>query len=208
MKSIQKQKSGFALIEMVVALALFSVIILGVVSLVGNIFTASTRQSNLLSDEDQGRKVAFQIINELRNAQSGNDGSYSLNQAGDQQLIFFTGSTASTNVSRVRYYLSSGSLYRGVITPSGNPLGYTGAEVSNLVQRNVANGATPLFYYYDGNYNASTNNTPLVQPVNLTQVKFIKLNLMIYNKAGVTQTATYTITASGAIRNLKTNLGN
>jgi hypothetical protein len=44
-------------------------------------------------------------------------------------------------------------------------------------------------------------------PVNATQVKFVKVNLQIYNKAGITNKNTYTITASAAIRNLKTNLG-
>ena len=53
---------------------------------------------------------------------------------------------------------------------------------------------------------ASTQSS-LAQPVNVTQVKFVKINLQIYNKAGVKNTNTYTVTAGAAIRNLKTNLG-
>ncbi|MEJ0021476.1 MAG: hypothetical protein WDN47_02725 [Candidatus Doudnabacteria bacterium] len=76
----------------------------------------------------------------------------------------------------------------------------------NLVQKDVANGANPIFYYYDGTYSGVVEN-PLVQPLNVTAVKLVKINLTIFKKAGVGSSGTYTETASGAIRNLKTNLG-
>jgi hypothetical protein len=79
--------------------------------------------------------------------------------------------------------------------------------VSVKVLDNVANGVNPVFYYFDDSYIGSSSQASLAQPVNPTQVRFVKVLLQIPNKAGVLNTNTYTITAGGAVRILKTNLG-
>ncbi len=200
---------GFTLIELLVSLAIFTVLSLGVIGLVAFIFTGSNQQANLITDTDQGRRIAFSITTELRNAVASQNGSYPINTAGDQQLIFFSNVDNDSQIERVRYYLQSGKMYRGVIDPTGSPPVYVvGNEVSKAIQNDVANGgATPLFYYYTDTYNGTTN-TPLTQPINVTNVRFIKLNLQIFNKAGVKNTSFYTVTSGAAIRNLKTNLAN
>ena len=198
--------SGFTLIEVIASIFIFSMIIVGITSLVSGILTNSNQQTNLLANNDSAQQAAFTITKELRNAATSATGAYALTDAEDQQLIFFTNSGGTVN--RVRYYLQSGALYKGTTKPSGSPLTYNlGQEVSVLVQKNVANAATPLFYYYDGNYNGVAGAS-LTQPVNVTAVKLIKINLMIYKKLTAVSTGTYTVTASGSIRNLKTNLGN
>lgn len=199
------KSGGFTLIETIVAIFAFAIIMLGLVALVSQMYTGSQNQSGLLADTDQARKTAFNLVNELRNAQSSSGGAFALDTAGDQNLIFYS-KNPSGKVDRLRYYLQNGALYRGVIQYDGS--GYPpAAEATALVQRNVANGAQPLFYYYDGDYTGSSTQTSLAQPVNVTAVKYVKLNLRIFNKAGVANTNTYTITAGGTVRSLKTNLG-
>lgn len=197
-------KNGFTLIELVVSIAIFSVIGLGTILLVSNLFTNSNQQSGLLADTGQARKLSFQMMNELRNSTTGANGAYALDTAGDQQLTFYSNSDSDAALERIRYYVSNGKLYKGVTEPTGNSYNLAN-EVSTVVQNNLANGATPIFYYYDGSYNGTTNNF-LTQPVNTTAVKLIKLNLQVYNKAGVKKTNFYTITGSATIRNVKTNL--
>jgi hypothetical protein len=110
-------------------------------------------------------------------------------------------------VDRIRYYVSDGKLYKGVTKPTGSPAAYDlDTETVTLQQSDVANGSDPLFYYYDDSYNGVTDN-PLSSPVSVTAVKFVKMNLAIYKRGRAGSTATYNVTASGAIRNLKTNLG-
>jgi prepilin-type N-terminal cleavage/methylation domain-containing protein len=207
MKNKQKQ-FGFTLIEMLAAIFIFSLIGSGIVVLIGNFFTKARQQNLILSDFDQARKLSLTFTSELRNANYGNDGSYPLNQAGDTQVIFYSATGGNTAiVNRIRYYLTGTTLYKGVITPTGSPLTYNVAnEVVTTVQSNLANGATPVFYYYDGNYGGT--GSALAQPINLNAVKFVKINLMILNQAGIKNTSTSNITAGGAIRNIKTNLGN
>lgn len=199
--------AGFTLIEMLVAIAIFVIVSVGLVALVSNVFISSSRQSNLLADSDQARKLAFNIINELRNAAVSSTGAYALATADNQTLTFYSNIDSDAGVERVRYFAQNGKLYKGVLEPVGDPLTYNPAnEKIFVVQNNLANGINPLFYYYDGAYDG-VNGSALSQPVSVTAVKFIKLDLKVYNTGGVTNTNFYTVTASGSIRNLKENLG-
>ena len=203
---IKKRAEGFTLIEVIISTAIFSMIAVGIVALVSSILSSSNRQSNLLSDNDQTRKLEFAIIKELRNAKQAADGAYALNTASAQQLIFFTDNSGT--LDRINYFIQNGVMKKGVTHPSGNPPIYNlGNETVTTVQNDVANGANPIFNYYDDTYNGVTGNA-LTQPVNVTNVKFINISLSVFKKGGVSNTGTYTVSAGGAIRNLKTNLGN
>lgn len=199
---------GFTLIETIVSIALFVVLALGVISLVSIMLTTVRQQGGLLADSDSARKVAFRIISEFRNAGASSTGAYALDTADNQTLIFYSNIDGGADVERVRYYMSNGSLYRGVIKPTGSPLAYNGgSEVTTEIQKNIANGANSLFYYYDGSYNGVTDNY-LTQPVNVTLVRYIKIKMLVYNKAGVKNQTSYSVTVGGAIRGIKDNLGN
>ncbi len=212
MNTVKKKltvKKGFTLIEMIIGIVIFVVLSLGVVALVSNVLVSSNTQSTLLANSDQARKVGTGLMNELRNAQVSSTGAYPLDTAGDQTLIFYSNIDGGSDMERVRYYVQNGKLYKGVIKASGNPLTYNPAnETSAAVQDNLANGAGPLFYYYDGTYEGTSTQVSLVQPVSVTQVKFVKLDLKVYNKGGVANNNFYSVTASGSIRNLKDNLAN
>jgi Tfp pilus assembly protein PilV len=202
-----KSGAGFTLIEIIVVVFGFSLIIWGLIGLYSGIFTLSNQQSGLLSDADQARNLAFQIAFELRNGQTGSNGAYVLDTAASQQIIFYANIDATPAVERVRYFVQNSQLWKGITQYNGSTYN-TSTETTYIVQKDLANSSsTPVFYYYDGSYTGSSTQSSLAQPVNQVQVKFIKVNLQIYDKAGVKNTNTYTVTASAAIRNLKTNLG-
>jgi len=201
-------QSGFTIIEMTVVIFGFTLIIWGLVGLYSNIFTFSNQQSGLLSDAEAARNVTFNIVGQLRNAQTGQNGAYPLDTAGTSTIIFYGTTGNSSNVQRIRYYEQSGKLYEG-LTNYNNGSYNTSTELSTMVLQDLANNSsTPLFYYYTGAYIGSSTQASLSQPVSVTAVTFVNVQLPIYNKAGVKNSNTYTVTASAAIRNLKTNLGN
>ena len=205
----KKQPRGFTLVETLVVIFIFSIIMAGVTLLLRDILKNSAQQPLSLEVVDQARLVIFNFTNELRNATAGNDGSYPLNQAGDTQIILYStyGSATSTQVNRIRYYVSGTTLYKGTIAPSGNPQSYNPAseKIASLIT-NLSNANTPVFYYYDGNYTGTS--TPLVQPINVNNVKFVAINLILPKQDVRDATTTFAITAGGTIRNIKTNLGN
>ncbi len=204
--TVRASQKGFTIIEMVVVIGIFGLISVGLIALVSGVLVQGTRQGTSLADTDQARRVSLRLNQELRNAEYSDSGAYPLNTADNQQIIFFSNVDNDTDIERVRYYVQNGALYRGEVQPSGSPVTYnTANEVSRVVQNNVANGSNPIFYYYNENYDGTTGNA-LTQPVNVTQVTFVKLNLTIYNKAS-TKNTTYSVTGGSSIRSIKTNLG-
>lgn len=206
--SYHGSEDGFTLVEIVVAISLFALVGVLIVTLMSNILAGSNKQQVLLSDTDQARKISSQFTSEIRNAVTSNTGGYALEEATDTEIIFYSNVDKDNLIERVRYYLQNGIMYRGIVEPTGSPLSYNSAnEATSIIQRDVVNNSsTPVFYFYDGTYNGS--GTALTNPVNVTLVKFVKINLQIANKSGLSTTNYYTITSGGAIRNLKTNLGN
>jgi len=203
-RTSRKTEHGFTIIEVIVSVFIFTVLSYGIVLLMSSLFTGYNKQSQLLSDTDLARKTATSFTNLLRGATTGSDGSYALNSAGDQQIIFFS-DAGSLTVNRYRFFMSGTTLKEGVIVPSGNFYNPV-TEVVTTVQTDLANGSSPVFYYYDGNFGGT--GSQLAQPVNVTQVRFAKINLVITNKAGQTGAGNFTISSGAAVRNLKNNLGN
>jgi prepilin-type N-terminal cleavage/methylation domain-containing protein len=206
------KQNGFTLIEMVVTISIFTVLIFGVSAILNNIFSNSKHQLLSMSNIDQARLALSTFTNEIRNATTGSDGSYPLNQAGDSQIIFFSNFKTGPNgypsvVERIRYYVSGDTLYKGVVLPAGSPSTYNlSFESISSVVSGISTLSAPAFYYYDGNYDGSTSS--LSQPVNINQVRFVKINLMVLNQITPADTSAFPITAGAAIRAIKDNLGN
>ena len=203
-------RRGFTIIEMLVTIVVFGMVMGVTAFLLRLIFMNATTNPNALNAIDQAESATTNFINQVRDATFGNDGSYPLREASTTEVIFFSpyGSPASTTVYRVRYYISSSSLYEGITAPSGSPSAYnTASEQVTKIASNVAGvGTSTIFYYYDGTY--AGTSTPLNQPVNINQVTYIGLTMSIQLQEVRGATSTSVISTGAAIRNLKTNLGN
>ncbi|MEI8337751.1 MAG: prepilin-type N-terminal cleavage/methylation domain-containing protein [bacterium] len=204
----KKVSAGFTIIELILAMFIATIIMAGATGFFKNIFQTSKDQVLLLNNLDSARIALLKFTDEIRNSTYGNDGSYPINSAGNSQVVFFTSSGGSTTTSkRVRYYLSGTTLYKGVVMPSGSPSVYNlSSEAISNVATGIQNGSSTLFYYYDGNYAGSS--TPLAQPVNINQIKFVTMNLILNRQNNNVASSTYNISGGANIRNLKINLGN
>lgn len=205
----KKNYKGFTLVETIIVVFMFTILTLGVSAVTITIFKSYRQQSQSLNNIDQVTMISSRFASEIRNSAYGNDGSYPLNFAGSSEIIFYSSGEGST-VNRIRYYLSGDSLYKGIIIPTGIPLTYDqNSEIIDKVQNDVVNNSTttvPVFYYYDGNY--SGNTAPLAEPVNINQVKFVKMNLIVLKQPGISTTTTFYFNTGATMRNLKNNLGN
>ncbi|MEJ0021477.1 MAG: prepilin-type N-terminal cleavage/methylation domain-containing protein [Candidatus Doudnabacteria bacterium] len=101
--SNREQEKGFTLIEVMISVAIFSIIAYGIVALVSSVLVNSSLQGSLLANNDSARRVAFTLIQELRDATTSDTGGYALESATAQQLIFYTNAAGSVN--RIRYFL-------------------------------------------------------------------------------------------------------
>ena len=193
---------GFTLIELIIAVAIFSALIIVVASLLISVMQNPQSQMTAMDNIDRARFVSSQFANEIRSAAYG---SYPLIEAENSEIIFYSPVGASAgNINRIRYYISGSTAYKGVIVPI-NGIYNTNSEVVTPLFINLSNGSDPLFYYYDGSY-GSSGSSPLSQPVNVNQVKFVKINLIVPRQITAQDTSTFSLNVGAAIRVLKNNL--
>jgi prepilin-type N-terminal cleavage/methylation domain-containing protein len=198
------RQGGFTVVEILVTMAIFSIII-GAVSLFArDIFYFNNIFSGGLISYDDAEKILQPVSSEIRSASPSSLGAYSIEQADNNNFTFFTDINNDGLKERIRYFLSGNILKKGVIIPSGNPLQYSsGNETITDIVFNLRNGVTPIFAYYDTNYNGST--APLTVPVSIPSIRLVKITLVIDvdpNKPPLP----ITVTTEVSIRNLKDNL--
>ena len=197
--------SGFTLIEVVIAVAIFSILIITVASLLISLMQNPQWQMTAMDNIDRARFVSSGFTNEIRAAAYG---SYPLIEANNSEIIFYSPvGSFSGNINRIRYYVAGNNLYKGVIVPV-NGIYNPSSEVITLVLIGLSNGTDPLFYYYGGSYDGNANASPLLQPVNVNQVKFVKINLIVQRQTTAQDTSTFSLNVGATIRVLKNNLSN
>jgi len=196
-------KKGLTTIEMIMVVSLSSFLLLGFASLLFYIFLAPKKSYSSLGEIDNARLIASQFTNEIRSAVLGADGSYVIVKADDFEIVFHSpDKTNPSTVNRVRYFISENNLYKGITKPSGSPPVYNPTfEVKKLVQTNLSLQEA-IFLYYTGNYDG--NLPPLSRPIDINQVRFVRINLNVVRENG----GFFKISSGASIRSLKDNLGN
>jgi prepilin-type N-terminal cleavage/methylation domain-containing protein len=197
-------KKGFSLAEIIVAIAIGSVIFMAVFYFGQDIFSFNSIAQSNLSAQSDARHVLKNIVAQLRSASPGSNGAYPIALANATNLTFFVDLDNDSLKEQVRYFLAGNELKMGVTKPTGPTHIYNLAneQVISLV-KDMSNGTTPIFDYFDSNY-AGTGN-PLTIPVTITAVRFIRITLIIErdpNKSPVP----ITVTSQVFLRNLKDNL--
>jgi len=198
-------KKGMTLTELLVALAVFAIVMVAVSAFEANIFVYRSNVSGSFETAQNSQVILKVILKELREVGPGSNGAYPLVQTGSTTLSFFSDIDNDGKTEQITYNLIGSTFYRAVIKPVGSPVTYPIANQStSTLITNVTNGSSlASFEYFDTFYTGTSS--PLVQPVNPSKVKLIKINQRIDldpNRSPVP--IIYTVQAS--LRNLKTNL--
>ncbi|MEK7644145.1 MAG: type II secretion system protein [Patescibacteria group bacterium] len=173
-------KKGFTLLEMVVVLAIFSLLSLAIAWILINSLRSNTTAWDQLQAENDAGKTLKDIVNEARRAESSDIGAYALSTTTAYELAFYANIDNDSFKELVRFKLVGTDLTKGITKPSGNPLDYLPATESvTTIARDVVNigRGDPLFYYYDKNYNGT--QAALTEPINITEVRMVKVRIEI-----------------------------
>ncbi len=196
---------GFTLIELLVVMGIFGLLI----SAVTWIFITSLRSTNIIWDQleaqSDGRSVIKTIVDEARRAEESSTGSFPIDTAEDNEFIFYANVDSDSKREKVHFWLTSTTLKRGIIKPSGNPLTYNPVDevvkdLANYVV-NIDEGI-PLFRYYDESY--SGTSTPLTTPASNALVHVISIQLKLEKDPDKTPVP-LNLESAVQIRNLKNN---
>ncbi len=197
-------KRGFTLVELLVVIGIFSVISIAVFTLGRDTFFFNGIIQDSFNTQEEAKRVIRPMATEIRAARQSVEGSYPIDTAGTSTLVFYSDINGDGNTERVRYFYSSSTIKRGIITPTGSPLKYTGTEKVNELVHGVRNtNSQPVFEYFDSSYTGTSS--PLTQPVSVSNVRLVKVNIIIDMNVNRSPTK-QTVTVQAEIRNLKDNL--
>lgn len=147
------------------------------------------------------------LIKEIRETQPADDGSYPIQQADDQELIFFADVDNDTQAERVRYFIEGTQLQKGVIQPTDTvpPTYPIESESVHALADNIQNAAEPIFYYYNGDWPLITEGNPLATPARLVETKYMRVFLRL-NVSPEKIPQDFELSSGVQLRNLKDNL--
>jgi prepilin-type N-terminal cleavage/methylation domain-containing protein len=198
-------ESGMSLVEVLVAIAIFVLIIGAVAAFQSNVlnFNRSTQAS--LTNAYEAQALLKNAARELRSMAQSANGSYPISTAATNTITFFADVDADGVREQVRYFLASTTLYRGIVEPTGSPASYNQAtESRRILATGVRNsGAAPMLEYFDSMYAGTT--TAMTFPLMITNIRMIRVNVTIDtdpNKSPIPRS----FSTQAALRNLKDNL--
>jgi hypothetical protein len=198
---------GFGLLEIIIAGFIGTVILValsGVQRLVAESYNFSFEEIQAVEEARGGIDV---MVKEIREAQPSEDGGYPIEQATDQEFIFYADEDNDDRIERVRYYLDGSSLTKGTINPTNDiPAQYpVNSESTKVVADYIQNGSDPIFYYYNGEWPLSGSGNPLDTPSRLIDTKYMRVFLVVnVDPNRVPQSSE--LSSGVQLRNLKTNL--
>lgn len=200
---ILNDNRGVSLLEVIVAVGIFALLIGAVME----IFLFSWKGNAIiweqLSTQNEGRKATQDFSNELREATASSIGAYAIESATGTQIVFYSNIDVDSLVERIRYFVASSTLKKGVIKPAGNPLTYnSGVESIIIIANDLANGTTSVFSYYDADFNGSGD--PLSGAIDVTKIRVVKMSLKLEENPNLSPVPFY-IEIKVMIRNLKDN---
>ena len=197
-------RGGFTLVEILVAIFIITLIGIAIINFQIDIFSLNKTSSENLDAQTDARNTLKTVSAELRSMAPSNNGSYAIALAATSSITFYVDIDNDNLKEQVRYFQDSTNLKKGIIKPSGIPLTYNPAseEITNLIN-NLANGSSPIFYYFDKNYDGTSS--PLEIPVNIPSVRLVKINIII-DKDSNQAPGVITVTTQVSLRNLKDNL--
>ncbi len=203
-KGKRAREYGFSIIEVVIGVFILGLIAISLGTLQADIFSLHTIFSNNLVAQQEVRQAFKTMIQEVRPASPSSTGAYPIAAASATSFTFYSDIDDDNLRERIRYYLDVGVLKRGVLEPTGVPLVYNPAnEIVTTLVKDVIATTTPLFSYYDTNYNGTSD--PLPEPVNILAVRLLKISVTVDHNPARPPSAT-TATTQVSMRNLKDNL--
>jgi type II secretory pathway pseudopilin PulG len=200
-------ESGFTIIEAVVSMAILLMIGGGIITFERSVLTNTKVLQAELNAQQQVRKTLSGFVTDVRAAAPSAAGSYAIDTAATSTFIFYANIDGDAAVERVRYFIATTTLKRGVLKPTGTLYNAVNEKISSVVF-DVSNATSaPIFTYYDTGYDGFTSSStdPLPIPINIPAVRMVKISIVV-NPNGVRSPVMQTYSSQVSIRNLKDNL--
>ncbi len=190
-----KQK-GFTLVEMLVYIAIFTILIGAVSGFVIYFYRSNAYVIQQAYAVNSARKGVELLTREIKEATYSDTGAYPIIDAQSQSFSFYSDIDRDLNIEKVKYYLEGINLKKSEMEAVGDPPSYSGGnEKISIVSDNVRNGEQIIFTYYNA---SSTEVADLDQ---IADIKLVKINLIV-NVNPNRAPGEFTLRSNAQIRNL------
>lgn len=187
MKKKVWKKAGVSFIEMIIAIAIFSIGIVGFTFLFSSVWKNNAYTYELGKASMGASQGMTKMVSYFRKARQGDDGAYPILSASDNELILFSDYDKDEITERLHFYRSDNQLLMGYREPStGLPKTYAvGDQETVVIADNIVNEANvPLFYYYNKDYPGDITNNPVATPANVWDIRLIKVLIKVNIEKG------------------------
>ena len=200
----QKREQGFTLIEMLVVIAINTILVIVITSSIAQIYKNNSYTFEQANEIEAARRSIGIWVRDAREITLGADGSYPVALLQNNKMGFYSDIDRDANVEYVEYSLSTTTLTKKTYNPIGNPPVYstTTADTTEILSTYVQNGLqnVPVFTYY------SATGTVLASPSSmLTDMRYVVMKVIV-NIDPARSPGEFMLHASAAPRNLKDNL--
>jgi prepilin-type N-terminal cleavage/methylation domain-containing protein len=197
-------RQGFTLIETVVAISMFTIVLVVLGAFQRNVFSLDRVLQIALTSQREARQALKTMSAELRSASSSSTGAYPLAEVQPTSLTFYSDLDDDGLKERVRYFVDGARFRKGTLKPTGNPLTYDPAQETLVTLVNdLLTGQAMIFGYYGSTYDGTTVALPV--PVVVSDVRLVKATIVI-DRDPNRSPGPITLTTQVSIRNLKDNL--
>ncbi len=147
----------------------------------------------------EAQRAVDKMKRELRGVVQGENGAFAIADAQNQALTIYTDYDFDGRTERLRYFLIGTTFNKGIIEPqSGSEIYPAAAETVQVITTHVANGAEPIFLYYDAGY---TGTQAPMNPILEPNIRLIGIHLAVDSTPG-TDAGRYVIDTIVHLRNL------
>ncbi len=175
--AIAGSQKGITLIELLVVIAIIAVISGALTTFILDNYRFQSYTLTEGESYGEAQRAVDKMKREIRGVVQGENGAFAIANADDQTLTIYTDFDFDDRIERLRYFVSGTTFYKGVIEPQAGSETYpAAAETLQTITSHVANGANPIFLYYDANYTGTeTPMDPIVEP----DIRVIGINLAV-----------------------------
>lgn len=195
--------SGMTLIEVVVAIGIYTVLTLAITTSVTALYKYNAYTIEQANEIDNARRGMTQWNRDVKEMIDGEDGTYPISIIDEHRLGYYSDTDQDDNVEYVEYVLASTTLTKYTYNPSGSPAtyDYTTPDTAQILSEYVQNinQATSTFFYFDNAGTALSSTSPLLD------VRFIRAQVIV-NIDPLRSPGEFMLRSSIAPRNLKDNL--
>ncbi|QQR77165.1 MAG: prepilin-type N-terminal cleavage/methylation domain-containing protein [Candidatus Moraniibacteriota bacterium] len=170
---------GMSLVELIVAMGILSIVMLGMSTFLASVWRTQSFTMQTGQDSFAASRGVEGMVDLIRNAQTGADGSFPVAQATATEFSFFADENHDGIIERVHLFYDTSTTPKtikyGVTNPSTTtPPTYPASDDSvSVVATSVVNdGSEPVFSYYDRT-NAALSATPTLADVRMVHVSIL-----------------------------------